>query len=152
MLWIITILLALILIAILGLGPVVLFLVLAAYALFAIGQGDTEQTMYAAGLIFSSFLGACIASVAYQRLIDPSRKICPYCAEPIKFNASVCKHCGREQQVTKRQSLISRQSLARQFRMPDWNHMTLRDYASAGAMVIGVALIGFLALYVLIPQ
>lgn len=49
------------------------------------------------GLIWSLVVGKDIEALEHSQLHDGSLKKCPYCAELIKPEAVICKHCGRDQ-------------------------------------------------------
>lgn len=51
-------------------------------------------------LIFSPLIGIVVALVVSDKSVQPVAddiKKCMFCAEDIKKDASICKHCGKEQ-------------------------------------------------------
>lgn len=154
MLWAIVILLTLILCVLLGLGRfliVLASLILFGFAVLILGQGDADRmlAMSAWGLVVIAIGGAA------DWLLNPGPRHCVYCDEEIKRAALVCKHCGREQPepAPRRRMFMVRNSklIGNALRMPDWSRITVSEYLGAAVMVAGVATVGFIVLFILIP-
>ncbi len=156
MLWLIIILLFLILLAMLGGGAFIHLIttfisVGVLWLLIALIIGDiaaaTKMTLSLLGILFVFiFVPALFAA--------PEEKTCPACDEKIRYKAKICKHCGCEQptQKPRLQLRFNRDAIARQFRMPQWSSIRQIDYAGALVMVVGIAIFGFLILYIFIPR
>lgn len=152
MLAVIIILLALILCVLLGITRVIVFFLGLGFIWVCIAilgrnnpQAVNETFLWSVGLILViGFVSAIFTS--------PEEKVCPQCAETIKWKAEVCKHCGHHQPEPERRFRTASLALADQFDSRRWKNMTLSEYAGAGIMVIGIAVVGFFLLYVLIPQ
>ena len=71
---------------------------------YASSKGRSSIAYFLISMVLSPILGLAIALAAEpdtdkleQRAIDAGkRRKCPYCAELVKNEARICKHCGKE--------------------------------------------------------
>ena len=69
----------------------------------AIGSGviaSSKKRSFGSWLILGGLLGPIalliVGFMAKADVVSSGERVCPFCAETIKFQAKVCKHCGRE--------------------------------------------------------
>ena len=48
------------------------------------------------GIMFALFLSLDGDALIHQRIKQGELKLCPYCAEPIRAQAVICKHCNSD--------------------------------------------------------
>lgn len=87
------------------------------------------------GIIFGPFSWLAVAMTSPVRDPDEGRRPCPRCAEMIKFEALVCKHCGAEFTLHQNQ----RSALAP--RELDVHPYDRRKVWIGGAVVLGLAIL-----------
>jgi hypothetical protein len=84
------------------------------------------ETVFAVGIVFFlllfGFLTAAVkSSQAQEHLKKNPIKKCPYCAEVVKLEAKVCKHCGRDF------APVSSQPVVREVQQPKKDN-TIEEY------------------------
>jgi hypothetical protein len=76
---------------------IILWLIFGAICyLLAERKGRNKITGFLAGILFGVF------ALIYYLVVGEPGKICPFCKEKIKKDATVCPHCQRELDVVKK--------------------------------------------------
>jgi len=76
---------------------VILWLIFGAICyLLAEKKGRDKRIGFLAGILFGVF------ALIYYLLVSEPGKICPFCKEKIKKDATVCPHCQRELDVIRK--------------------------------------------------
>jgi hypothetical protein len=72
------------------------FMIGAATGFIAGGKGRSDIGWFVLGILFGPFSLIVVACLPAVKPEETDARPCPFCAEPIKMAAVVCKHCARD--------------------------------------------------------